>query len=236
MAFLPWTFPYGMKFKCWCTYAPSSLGLTTASTHLLAYGLWSVLCPTTVQTVSPPSAQSPFAPRRCDPAGETQLPSPQRTLLLLPRSYGLIRPSQRPLLYFGLCPRWRSLRRLSPVPAARRTFPTLSPRIFPWMLDPLPRRSHSVPLPVSSAVSSAFPTKSWVGFPRVIRLKRLRAGPNFGAADISLCSGLQVCVAPQVVPTAAHTAAGQPGLLRPGRTCFVTSARTGYPNRPNSGN
>src|SRR6516162_6769088 len=59
---------------------------------------------------------------------------------------------------------------------------------------------------------------------------------DFGAADISLCSGLQVCVAPQVVPTAARTAAGQPGLLRPGRTCFVTSACTGYANRPNSGN
>ena len=59
---------------------------------------------------------------------------------------------------------------------------------------------------------------------------------DFGAADISLCSGLQFCVAPQVVPTAARTAAGQPGLLRPGRTCFVSSARTGYANRPKSGN
>src|SRR5215831_11474036 len=58
-----------MKFKCWCTYAPSSLGLTTASTHLLAYGLRSVLCPTTVRTVSPPSAQSPFAPCRCNRHG-----------------------------------------------------------------------------------------------------------------------------------------------------------------------
>src|SRR5215831_5326057 len=67
LAFLPWTFPNGMKFKCWCTYAPSSLGLTMASTHLLTYGLWSVLCPTTAQTVSPPSAQSPFAQSRCYP-------------------------------------------------------------------------------------------------------------------------------------------------------------------------
>src|SRR5215469_17239066 len=133
------------------------------------------------------------------PTGETQLPSPQRTLLLLPCSYGLIRQSQRPLLYFGFWPRWRSLRRLSPVPAARWTFPTLSPRIFPWMLDPIPRRSHSVLLPVSSAVSLAFPIRNWVGFPRIVRLKRLRAGRNFGAADISLCSGLQVCVAPQNV-------------------------------------
>src|SRR6516225_2960601 len=69
LAFLPWTFPSEMKFKCWCTYAPSSLGLTTASTHLLAYGFGSVLCPTPVLTVGPPSAQSPFAPCGCDPHG-----------------------------------------------------------------------------------------------------------------------------------------------------------------------
>src|SRR5215831_1336841 len=225
-----------MKFKCWCAYAPSSLGLTTASTHLLAYGLWSALCPTTVLTVSPPSAQSPFAPCRCDPhggdaaSGSSEDITPPSSLL---RTHSPVAAAS-PLLRFW--PRWRSLRRLSPVPAARRTFPTLSPRIFPWMLDPIPRRSHSVRLPVSSAVSSAFPTRSWVGFPRIFRLKRLHAGPDFGAADISLCSGLQFCVAPQVVPTAAHTTAGQPGLLRPGRTCFVASARTGYANRPISGN
>jgi hypothetical protein len=35
------------------------------------------------------------------PIGETHFPSPQRTLLLLYRSYGLIRQSQRALLYFG---------------------------------------------------------------------------------------------------------------------------------------
>jgi hypothetical protein len=29
------------------------------------------------------------------------------------------------------------------------------------------------------------------------------------------------------------TAAGQPGILRPGLSCFVTSTRTGYANRPN---
>src|SRR5262245_40359097 len=30
--------------------------------------------------------------------------------------------------------------RLLPVPAAHGSFPTLFPRTFPWMLDPLPRR------------------------------------------------------------------------------------------------
>src|SRR5262249_44432857 len=38
------------------------------------------------------------------------------------------------------------------------------------------------------------------------------------------------------VPTAANTAAGQPGILRPGLSCFVASTRTGYANRPNTGN
>src|SRR5262252_4171501 len=43
-------------------------------------------------------------------------------------------------------------------------------------------------------------------------------------------------LAPLVVPTATITAAGQLGLLHPGLLCFVTSAHTGYANRPNTGN
>ena len=38
-------------------------------------------------------------------------------------------------------------------------------------------------------------------------------------------------LSPQIVPTAAPTAAGQPGILLPGLSCFVTSTRTGYANR-----
>src|SRR5499427_5354174 len=43
-------------------------------------------------------------------------------------------------------------------------------------------------------------------------------------------------LAPQIVPTAANTAAGQLGLLRPGLSCVVAAARPGYANRPTSGN
>src|SRR5260370_21709489 len=43
-------------------------------------------------------------------------------------------------------------------------------------------------------------------------------------------------IVPQIVPTAANTPAGQPGLLRPSRTRFVTSPRIGYANRPTTGN
>ena len=155
---------------------PLSPGLTTASTHLLATALWPVLCPTTVLTVSPPSAQSPFAQCECDPHWGDALSVSSENItspFSLLRTHSPVAAGS-PLLRFRLD--GGVFAGCLPVPAARRTFPTLSPSIFSWMLDPIPRRSHSVPLPVSSAVSSAFPTRSWVGFPLVIRLKRLLAG------------------------------------------------------------
>ena len=47
----------------------------------LGNGLWPVLCPTTVLTVSPPSAQSPFAQCGCD------LPLRRRSFRLLGGHY-----------------------------------------------------------------------------------------------------------------------------------------------------
>src|SRR5215471_6845255 len=70
-------------------------------------------------------------------------------------------------------------------------------RIFPWMLDPVPRRyivcSHLF-LPRCHRPS---PSEEWVGFPRFVPRKRLLAGPCFEDADIPLCSGLQVCSPPR---------------------------------------
>ena len=66
-------------------------------------------------------------------------------------------------------PRARSLRRLLPAPAATGIFPTLSLRIFPRMLGPLPRRSHGVHIPVSSSVSSAFPQRGLGRLPASLR-------------------------------------------------------------------
>src|SRR5262245_57392206 len=88
--------------------------------------------------------------------------------------------------------------------------------------------------PVSSTVSSAFPNGKWVGFPRLLRLKRLLAAELFEDADISLCSGLQVCSPPRS-SLPLRTPAGQPGLLRPSRTRFVASPRIEYANRLNTG-
>ena len=67
-------------------------------------------------------------------------PSPGRQLLLRHRSYWLMCHSRWSLSSFGIEPRSKSLCRLYAVPAAHGSFPTLSPIVFPWMLDPLPRR------------------------------------------------------------------------------------------------
>src|SRR5215467_14568679 len=104
------------------------------------------------------------------------------------------------------------------------------------MLDPLPRRYHRVRAPVSSTVSSAFPKGKWVGLPHLSRLKRLRAGGGFRGRRYFVMFRPPSLLAPQIVPTAANTTAGQPGLLRPSRTRFVASPRIGYANRPNPGN
>jgi hypothetical protein len=102
----------------------------------------------------------PLCPTSALPPSGRREPPPARTLLPGLRSYGHIRQSHVALLSFGSSPRSRSLCRLQPAPAAHGIFPTLSLRIFRWMPDPLPRRSHEVRLPVSSFVSSAFPRKS----------------------------------------------------------------------------
>jgi hypothetical protein len=54
-------------------------------------------------------------------------------------------------------------------PCCQRDLPDVILRIFPRMPGPIPRRSHRMHLPVSSPVSSAFPSRRWVGFPRCFR-------------------------------------------------------------------
>ena len=104
------------------------------------------------------------------------MPSPPRALPLRHRSYGLMCHSRWALSCFGIQPRSKSLCRLYAVPAAHGSFPTLSLRIFPWMLDPVPRRyivcSHLF-LPRCHRPS---PHADWVGRPRLSRDLRLLAG------------------------------------------------------------
>src|ERR1019366_7655508 len=87
---------------------------------------------------------------------------------------------------FGMEPRPKSPCRSYSAPAAHGSFPTLSLKIFPWMLDPVPPRSHRVRLPVSSPVASAFPQRRWGRLPASIRESRLLAGPCFRGLQIFL--------------------------------------------------
>ena len=142
----------------------------------------------------PPSVLSPFAtaPALLSP-GRRYTP-PQRALPLFHRSYGLMRQSHPPLLSFGLTSFEKSLQVVSS-PCCEWDLPALSLRILPGMLGPLPRRYRMVHLPVSSPASSAFPESRTGRLPAWPR-QRFPAGEHFGAADISLCSGLPVCWPP----------------------------------------
>ena len=143
----------------------------------------------------PPSAQSPFAlPRRY--LFRWNFPSHQRVLPLFPRSYGLMRqalilPPPR------LSPRPVGLCRLSPVLAGWWPFPTLSPYVSPWMLGPIPRRLPRCFRPFLPRGLRPSPPFDRVGFLATYPCSNFRTALFLGAADIPLCSGLQVCSPPR---------------------------------------
>jgi hypothetical protein len=116
-------------------------------------------------THGPPSAQSPFARWRCyrqrrdvqrrvsghypaflAPTGSCARPNPSHRLRSRPWS-------------MGLC-------RLSPAPAGRWPFPTLSPPVFPQVPGPLPRRSTWCTCPFLPMWHRPSPCCERVGSPR----------------------------------------------------------------------
>jgi hypothetical protein len=158
-------------------------------------------------------------------------PPPPRILLLVLRSYGLMRRS-----------RWLSppsVLHLVPGVFAgcyQPLLPTASSRLylcksFPRCLAPCPDGSHRVLLPDSSPMSSAFP-KTLMG-----RLPVGSANATFprdscrGCRHFFMFRPLSLLVS-QIAPTAASFPTGQPRLLHPGISCFVASARSGYAIRP----
>ena len=90
--------------------------------------------------------------------------------------------------------------------------------------------------PVSSTAPSAFPRSRVGSASRVCPRITISRGVAFRGCRYFVMFRPPSLLAPQIVPTAANTAAGQPGLLRPSRTRFVASPRIGYANRPNTGN
>jgi hypothetical protein len=182
----------------------------------------------------PPSVLSPFAPRRCyrhwgdvyhllgrrypsfiAPTGSCATPvelSPPSAFNLGKESLQVVRS-----------------------PCCPRELPDVISESLSLDAGSLTPAVHRVLSPVSSTASSAFPRKPWVGF------RVCPANDDFSQGSFRGCRYFVMfrppsLLAPQIVPTAANTAAGQPGLLRPGLSCFVTSTRTEYANRPNTGN
>ena len=118
---------------------------------------------------------------------------PQRALPLLRRSYGLMRP---PLgLVWPSFPYTTRLCRLPRAPAGPGWFPTLSLRVCPSMLGPLPRRRAGCTYPLLPHHHRPSPSPYEVGSPHQAA-QRLQNGGDFGAAVIRSCSGLKVCCHP----------------------------------------
>ena len=96
---------------------------------------------------------------------------------------------------------------------------------------------HRVLSPVSSTMSSAFPRGKVGRLPAAIPLETTSCGGIFEVADISLCSGLQVCSPPRSSLPLRILPQGSRGFyVRAERGSFVTSPRIGYANRPTTGN
>src|SRR6516165_12222035 len=100
------------------------------------------------------------------------------------------------------------------------------------MSGPLPRRvttecSHLF-LPPCHRPS---PTGVWVGLPASTREHDFPRSVFRGCRHFFMFKPPSLLTS-QVVPTAAPNDAGQPRFLRPGLSCFVASARTGYASRP----
>jgi len=124
------------ELKRWRAYTPPSIALPIGSfllrgVQVSQLSVWTQ--PGTATCPEPLCTASALPPRwRC-------LASPRTALPILLSSYWLMRQTQS-LPPTSVVPRSAGLCRLSPVPAGRGPFPTLSLRTFPWMPGPVPRQ------------------------------------------------------------------------------------------------
>ena len=185
LAYPPAAFPKLRKLKCWHICTPLNAGLHAG------LDLATEFLPLLVDSTRSPGAQSPCARVEVLPPAAWRPAPYRRALPLLHRSYGLIRqtkslpPASDQPPPAGLC-------RLSPVPAGRWPFPTLSLQSLRRCLDPYP-------VMFSRCTCSFLPgrqrphvrTKTF-GTP-IAPAMQLQQGLHFEAAVSSLCSGSHVC-------------------------------------------
>ena len=211
--------------------------MPSASPPELSWRYAGFIKPAAIRPSKPPSVLSPFAQLRCylrwgdvsaiSSEGVTPPSSLLRAHVPLPLGSLLLRH----LASFEES--WQVVRS----PCCPRELPDVISENLSLDAGSRTPAVHRVLSPVSSTMSSAFPKERMGRLPAcfVPRITTSRRSV-FRGCRYSLMFRPPSLLSPQIVPTAAHTAAGQPGILRPGLSCFVTSTRTGYANRPNTGN
>jgi len=162
-------------------------------------------------------------------------PPPAETLLSGHRSYEHMCQSRVALLCFGSITSFEESLQVATSPCCQQDLLDVILRVFPWLLGPLPRRSHRVHAPVN------FPDVIGLPLGRLGRLPALVHDATFRGERFSRLQTFRHVQATKFVrlPGCSHRYScevGRPRLLRPGRTCIVASARTGYASRPNTGN
>jgi hypothetical protein len=141
----------------------------------------------------PPGAQSSFARTRryLVRRGVSHPVRGHYPSFIAPTS-SCVRPHSSPWLRFSIP---RGLCRLSSVPAARWSFPTLSLRVFPSMLGPLPRRCARCLYPLLLRHHRPSPSPHGSAT-RNNPLSDFRVGVISRLQSVLTCSGLEVCCHP----------------------------------------
>ena len=142
----------------------------------------------------PAMTESPFAWLGRYPAQESVVRSRDRrypTLIAPTDSCARPQPLEPSAFALGA-----SLCRLLRGPAGRRSFPALSPQIFPQMLGPLPRRFSSCTCPLLPRRPRPSPTWERLGNTHTCRTATSVRGSFSGLQSIRSCSGLWVCSPP----------------------------------------
>ena len=173
LAFPSAAYPPPRTLKRWLTYTPLARGLRADLVPSLMVRLAPALSPGT-----PKDRQVPRAPSHAPGVTPRVAPSNGASAGVTP-PYQLLRThasDQNPPVPFRHQPYRAGLCRLLPAPAGSWPFPTLSPRVLPRMLGPIPRRAVEVHLPVSSFHNNGLPCGITGRRTRNVPLSDFRAG------------------------------------------------------------
>jgi hypothetical protein len=199
----PRAFPPMRRLKRWRAYAPVTDGLPTPYLRRAepAIPRHCVRAPLRRRRCQVPRAPLPAAGVTYDGAMSStasKAVTPSSSLIWAHAT------DRRPLATFGPWPRPASPCRLSPVPAGRWSFPTLSPRAFPRMTGPEPRQLVGCVCPFLPQRHRPSPRSLEMGRRLQVPLSDFRADA-FSRPSTFLTFSPPGLLATQVAPTAAIT-------------------------------